>query len=176
MAAYTINLIPGGFEILADGVPWVVQTTMPGLPGNDPIPDDQRQTVAQAFLDQITGNVRTIPELVITAVTPDGGHASACVVELPEVTCPLGTTLSLAGEVRVGGQKVPVSGHFRAPIRASDGRERVVLAVITAGSLAATWTPSESGIWEVTEALINRDLPEASRFHFSGVKVYVLDL
>ena len=176
MATYAIEIIPGGFDILADGVLWVRQTTWPGRPGNEPIPDDERQAVAEAYLESIKPPPPPpVVELVLTSITPDAQHAAQTVVRGSEVTCPVGTTLTVAGEVRAGAAVVPVDGIFRVPVRATDGRERVVLATITQGLLASTWCTRESGIWEVTETLINRDLPVAQRMRFAGLKGYVLE-
>lgn len=164
-----------GFGITVGGLPCIHQQV--DLDGHSPMNQARAEAVAAQLLADIPDPTPTAqrPELVITAITADVAHAAQALVSPSEVTCPAGTTLTVAGEVRVGGAKVPLDGAFRAPVRASDGRERVVLATITQGVLSATWTVRESGIWEITESLINRDLPEAERMSFTGMKAYVLE-
>lgn len=113
-----------------------------------------------------------LPELVITALNVSApGWAEGTT----EATLIKGTKLIPVGELQMGGQKVPVSARFRMPITATDGRERLILAILDQGTLTAEWTPSESGTWRVTEEAINRALPPEARMRFAGLTILVLD-
>jgi hypothetical protein len=119
------------------------------------------------------------PAVVILSATVSGPGAETALVDLEagEITTPAGTTIQASGEIQIGGVKfAPFSGHFRMPVQASDGREKVVLATITAGNLAAAFPCKEVGIWSVTEDAINRDLSEEQKLQFRGLRVYVLDV
>ena len=109
------------------------------------------------------------PTLVITSIT-GGLYANN------ELTLPVGATLTATGEIQLGGVTATTfSDSFRMPIKATDGREKVLLATVTNGVASITWTPKESGIWNITEALMNRDLPTESHLSFRGLKIFVLE-
>ena len=112
-----------------------------------------------------------IPTLRILSAT--GGTYDAL---LGEITVPAGTAITVETEVQVEGQVVPAyAGAFRVPVVASDGREKVLGATIVAGVAAITWTPRDSGIWAITQARLNRDLPTEQRLQFSGLRIFVLE-
>ena len=110
----------------------------------------------------------SLPALTITAITPDAAHSATIAPDFSEVTCPAGTTLTVSASL-----SVPVSGTFRMPLVSSDGRERFVLVEMVGGVASFQVPLAESGLWEVTEARINRDMPAEMRMAFSGIKVYV---
>ena len=110
----------------------------------------------------------SFPALTITAITPDAAHSAVIAPGFSEVTCQAGTTLTVSASL-----SVPVSGTFRMPLVSSDGRERFVLVTLTAGVATFDVPLTESGLWSVTEANINRDLPSAAHMAFAGIKVWV---
>lgn len=117
-----------------------------------------------------------LPTLKITAIAADATHAAGTVIaaNFSEVTCPAGTTLTVTAKlVDAAGATIQLTGLFRMPLIASDGRERIVGVVITAGAASFNAPLAESGVWSVTQASINRDLPAAQHMAFAGVKVYV---
>lgn len=117
------------------------------------------------------------PQLVVTAIVPDTEHAAQTVVhDLTEVTCPAGTVLTVSAELRdPEGNLLPLSESFRMPLRARDGREKVLLAVMDGGQVTITAPFRESGAWSVTEHLINLSLPAEQQMSFAGVQVYVVE-
>lgn len=109
-----------------------------------------------------------LPALTITAIAPDAAHSAAIAPDFSEVTCQAGTTLTVSASL-----SVPLTGTFRMPLVSSDGRERFVLVTLTAGVATFNVPLTESGLWSVTEANINRDLPSAAHMAFAGIKVFV---
>lgn len=109
-----------------------------------------------------------LPVLSITAITSDTNHPATIASNFSEVTCPTGTILTVKASL-----SAPISSTFRMPIVSSDGRERFVLVTFVSGAATFSVTMNESGLWEVTETRINRDMPAASRMRFAGIKVYV---
>ena len=104
--------------------------------------------------------------LVIDSITTEG------VVEGTEVTLNVGSRVAVSGRILMGGKIVPVDASFRMPVMATDGRERLIGATAKAGIVTAAWTPKESGIWRITQALINRALPPEKRMSFLGLSVF----
>ncbi len=112
-----------------------------------------------------------LPELVIISVTGAIYDAAK-----HEITTTEGTAITVNTEIHVGGViYTPFTGTFRVPVVATDGREKVVLANVVSGAAAITWTPKDSGIWEITQARINRDIPEVQHLSFADIKLFVLE-
>lgn len=120
---------------------------------------------------------QAVPELVITAISADAEHeASTLVQSVGEVTCAAGATLTFTAELRgADGQPLPVSDVFRLPIRARDGREKVLLATMVDGVVTITAPMRESGVWSATAAGVNEALPDAAKMSFAGATVYVCE-
>ena len=68
-----------------------------------------------------------------------------------------------------------MDGSFRVPIRSRDGRERVVIATVNQGVIAFSISFEDSRIWELTEAMINADLPPERHMRFKGIKVFAVE-
>jgi hypothetical protein len=91
-----------------------------------------------------------------------------------EVTCPAGTTLTVSAKLAdAAGATIPLTGTFRMPLIASDGRERIVGVSMTNGVASIAVPLTESGVWGVSQASVNRDLPAEQHMAFAGAKVYV---
>lgn len=117
-----------------------------------------------------------LPMLKITAIKADTTHAANTVIaaDFSAVTCPAGTMLTVSAKlVDATGVTIPLTGSFRMPLIASDGRERIVGVAMTAGVASFAVPLAESGVWSVTDDNLNRDLPAAQHMAFSGIKVYV---
>lgn len=120
--------------------------------------------------------VHVRPQIVVTSVTVDAEHAGESMVEgVAVATVPQGATLTVAAELRApGGAVIASSDVFRMPLRATDGRERIVLARMTAGLISVTVPLRESGVWEISEAGINSAIPPENQMAFSGLKIFVV--
>lgn len=119
------------------------------------------------------------PTLVITTVVADANNSSSTAIsaDLIDVTCPVGTVLSVTAELRDGaGSVITITDSFRMPLLSRDGREKVLLATLNDGVAAITAPIRESGVWEVTEASINAGLPEAMRMNFAGIRVFGVEI
>lgn len=116
------------------------------------------------------------PHIVITHIQPDDANAASTLLapNWSEVTCREGTRLAVSAELRLGAAVLPLTAQFRLPLRATDGRERVLLATMTGGLISISATLRDSGIWRVDEAGINSAMPEGQGFEFSGLAIYVL--
>lgn len=117
----------------------------------------------------------TRPEIAITGIVPSSPAGYTAKPDFTEVTVPVGVTLAFTAELRHSGQVIPIDDTFRMPIRSRDGRERVLVATMVQGVITFSVQFDDSRVWEVTEAVINGDLPPEARMRFQGVKVYVVE-
>lgn len=117
------------------------------------------------------------PLLVITSVSADATNAARTAItpELNDVTCPAGTVLNISAQVQIGGAPLSVTATFRMPIVARDGREKVLLVALVGGVANFNAPMRESGVWEVTQAIINQGLPAAEQMDFAGITIYVVE-
>ena len=117
------------------------------------------------------------PTLVIRSITVDDEHAALAIVSgLADVTCPVGSVLTVLAElVDAENTPLPLSENFRMPLLSRDGREKVLLAAMSDGQVTITVPLRESGVWSVTEEMINSALPESLRMAFSGITIYVVE-
>ena len=118
------------------------------------------------------------PTLVITSIEADAGHASQALINgVSDVTCPVGTVLTVHADLRdAAGQVLPLTDSFRMPLRSRDGREKVLLAVMQDGTVTINAPLRESGAWSVTEAMINESLPPGNQMGFAGFQVFVVEV
>lgn len=153
------------------------------MPGADLVPMPEGAGIGWIYTDEATCLPPPEPEpqaaqprIVIVSITPDEAHRAGTLVDLErsEVTCLEGTRLAVTAELRVGAAVVPDAGQFRLPLRATDGRERVLLASMAAGVITINATLRDSGIWRVDEAGVNSAMPPGQGFAFDGLTVYVL--
>jgi len=114
------------------------------------------------------------PDLVILSVTSEDFILVG--EDFSEITVYAGTSVSVEAKLMFNEQVVPLSGAFRMPIRARDGREFVVLATLNEGTASMTISFKQSGVWAVTSDLINEGLPVEQQMDFKGVMVYVIEL
>jgi hypothetical protein len=121
---------------------------------------------------------RVRPTLTITNVTVDSEHSSNFLENLEdgEVTCIKGSTLTATGELRIGTTKISnFTGIFRLPLRQQGGPDRIVLARITNGDLDIQVPCNTSGIFAITEELINEHLIEEQKMNFKDTLIYVIE-
>jgi hypothetical protein len=114
------------------------------------------------------------PRIVITAVDSDK-PGMRYTDGFSDVTVPVGSTLRFTAQLRLGADVLPLDDDFRMPIRSRDGRERVVLANMVQGVITFTVLFDDSRVWDVTEAVINADLPAERRMGFDGIKVFAVE-
>ena len=94
--------------------------------------------------------------------------------ELTEVTCKVGTRVTVSAAIQTaGGQVVPITDKFRMPIRSRDGKEDLWLVNVTNGQAEMILTMDTSGIWQVIEDSINEALPVEKQMGFAGITIYV---
>ena len=119
-----------------------------------------------------------MPRMVITAIAADAAHAAQTVISaaLDDVTCPVGTVLTVTAELRGHAGVVPLTDTFRMPLRARDGREAMLVVDLVAGVAAITVPLRASGAWSVTEQSINESLPESAHMRFYGITAYVVEV
>jgi len=115
------------------------------------------------------------PTIVLTGVQCDTPGA-VIAPGFADITVPVGSTLGFTAELRDSEDAVlPVDDTFRMPIRSRDGRERVVLAGMVQGVITFSVTFTESRVWEVTQDVINADLPAEAHMRFAGVRVFAVE-
>jgi hypothetical protein len=114
--------------------------------------------------------------LILTGITTEPPAGLIAAPRLGDITCKANTALCVVSEVRdVLGNLVPVTDRYRMPLRATDGREKVVLAEAVAGVVTINVTLRDSGVRYVTEDMINAALPPGLQMAFGGFTVYVLE-
>lgn len=142
--------------------------------GLDPMPEIGWSYIDGQFAPPIPIDTNLLPILVITSVSPTGYALS----DSNEITCPAGTVLHGEIEIRMPDNStvIPLTQNFRLPVKSEDGREIVVLASFTDGVGFVDIPLRNSGLWHITEDLINRNLPVENRMKFEGVHIYVLEI
>ncbi len=114
------------------------------------------------------------PKLVVTALSSEDPTALVA-ADLSEVTCKSGATVSATIELRDGQESiVPIDESFRMPLRARDGRERILLVTLVGGIAQVEAVIAESGLWQVAEAAINESLPSDKYMVFDGLSIYTV--
>lgn len=68
---------------------------------------------------------------------------------------------------------VPLTMMFHMPVIADDGRKHIVRASFINGVATISATMRASGVWQITESAINRDLPAEMAMSFDGIDIYV---
>ena len=117
-----------------------------------------------------------LPRIVITAV--DAGEHTAqtrVAADFSVVDAPVGAVLTITAQLQWQGQPLRLSDTFRMPVTSTDGRERVVLASMEGGTITMRIALTESRVWQVTQATINRNLPADKHMAFAGLTVYVIE-
>ncbi|PIF39770.1 hypothetical protein CLV01_1382 [Delftia sp. 60] len=115
-----------------------------------------------------------LPEIVITGIAADR-EGFVHTPDFTDATVPVGATLAFAAELRAGDQVLTLDDSFRLPIRSRDGRERVVLASMAKGFIRFSVHFEDSRVWEVTQAMVNSDLPPERHMRFKGIKVFAVE-
>ena len=115
-----------------------------------------------------------MPEIVITGIAADR-EGFVHTPDFTDATVPVGATLAFSAELRAGDQVLALDDSFRLPIRSRDGRERVVVASMAKGFIRFSVHFEDSRVWEVTEAMINADLPPERHMRFKGIKVFAVE-
>lgn len=115
--------------------------------------------------------------IVVKSVQADAENAAHLSVNeaMTEVTCVAGTRLSVQAELQLDGEAFPSDGSFRLPMRASDGRERFLLATMVQGAISLQATMADSGRWMVRESGVNEALPPDQRMRFAGITIFVVE-
>lgn len=91
-----------------------------------------------------------------------------------EVTCLEDAIITATVELHYPNDTlVPLTMTFRMPVVARDGREIIVLAPFIDGVATISATFRASGVWQVTEAAINADIPPEMAMAFDGLAFFV---
>ena len=149
------------------------EVNLPSMIAVDPM---GRPYLGRRWSNGSWGSAQALPQIVVTAIRA-GAHDdhTRMSADLSEVDTPVGATLEITAELRMDGQKLPLSDVFRMPVTSTDGRERVVLATMTNGIITMRIAMTESRTWQVTQDTINRALPKEKHMAFSGLTVYVIE-
>lgn len=118
----------------------------------------------------------SLPVLIVTKVDSDNPADTTVDLSAGEITCPMGTTLTITAELRQGSDIVPIDGSFNMPTQQEGGRKGMLKAILAAGiaSVRAPFTgPSDDGRWTVDQTAINSGLAPEKHMAFAGVAVNV---
>lgn len=81
----------------------------------------------------------------------------------------VGETVTITAELRLGTALAPISAMFAVPIEDAEGRvTRIKAAAFVAGAATVTLVFPASGYYRLTEAGINRKLPEGQRIRLAA--------
>lgn len=174
--------MPNYAQLLADGVCFAVSQTHSPIEGPDlvevPAYDESyigKRHVGGGVFESVAPPAR--PRIVILSIAADAEHAAGTVIAGSEVTCPAGATITVHAQLQApgGGGLVALTDQFRMPMRSRDRRERMLLARMVDGAIEITAPMRDSGVWAVTEAMVNEGLPDAAHMAFDGITIYVYE-
>lgn len=114
------------------------------------------------------------PKLVVTAVVSDNEADTVIDLANAEITCPIGTTLTITAELR--NALMPVTAAFNMPTQQDGGRRGMLKAnmVDSVATVRAAFAgPSDDGKWTASAADINSNLPPTMQMAFDGLTVNV---
>lgn len=120
-------------------------------------------------------NSPVLPILKITSIETTNTLTTTIASDFSTVSCKIGSTLTFSASILNSSNVVlsTYSGSFHLSLTASDGRTLVSNVIITNGLTSVSIPMNESGIWNVTQASINHELPDNQQLQFAGIKVYV---
>lgn len=110
--------------------------------------------------------------LLIDTLTADEPAAE---IGVGEVTCMEGTKIFCNGRLVFTDTEilVPLDRVFRTPVVSKNG-EDLISVQVSQGVVTATYAATRSGVWVLSQEILNRELEAAERIKFSGLKIYVL--
>lgn len=113
------------------------------------------------------------PELVVGAIACDDPDA---LISPGDITCTVGSTVTATATLTAGdGSIIPLNAMFRMPLKARDGRERVLLVKLVNGVANLLAPLRESGVWVIDERNINEGLPAAQHMHIKTQMIFVTE-
>lgn len=115
------------------------------------------------------------PRLVVTGIASDVQNGFVASSDLTDITVPVGATVTFHTELYRQDSLLKRDESFRSLIRSRDGRERVLRMTLAQGAMTFSIRFEDSRIWELTEAMINADLPSERRMRFKGIKMFVVE-
>ena len=119
-----------------------------------------------------------LPEVVITAITVDPGHADRAQIapDFSALKLPVGATVTIDAELRMAGQRIPgFAAEFAMPLRSSDGLMRYLDVRFANGATTFSAVMTDSKRWEATQELINSNLPAEAHMQFAGVLITAVE-
>ena len=124
--------------------------------------------------------VLTLTSLSLFNVPPE--DMSAISSDQLEVTMPLDAGVNATFEIQVDdgtGNMVtaPIDiPMVRMPVTSVDGWRIYLVFPITQGTGTVSWTPQESGRWQITQDNINSELPPDMQMSFVGLDIFVYEV
>lgn len=115
------------------------------------------------------------PEAHVATITPENPNG-VIIVGNNDITCPINTKFFISGQLLSSANElIPLTATFRMPIKATDGRIRMLLVGFNEGNFVIEVTFKESGEWFVDESLINSNLPSEQHMRFNKITAFVYD-
>ena len=115
-----------------------------------------------------------LPAVVVTGITVDEAHADHAQIapDFSALKLPVGATVTITAELQMQGQRVPgFTADFAMPMRSTDGTYRHLDVRFVDGQAVFSAVMSDSKRWEVTQALVNSDLPPEMHMSFAGITI-----
>jgi hypothetical protein len=142
---------------------------------NDPL----RLARKEAWNRQQQGEVAPIALIKVDDVTCDTNHPLFMWnKDIGKIRVPVAVPFSAHILIRDLGDTVtlPIDDVFAMPITGENRPTSLRAVVANQGVITLTISFGESGIYEINEQTINRELPPGGQFKFTNIKIYVVDV
>lgn len=119
-----------------------------------------------------------LPTVAITAIAVDEAHADRAQIasDFSSMKLPVGAVVTITAELQMLGQRVPgFVAEFAMPMRSTDGSMRHLAVGFEDGVAVFSAAMSDSKRWEVTQALVNSDLPPEMHMSFAGITITAVE-
>lgn len=116
--------------------------------------------------------------VVVAAVSVDEAYADRASIapDFSAIKLPVGAKVTIDAELQISGQRVPgFAAEFAMPLRSTDGLMRYLDVRFADGRTTFSALMSDSKRWEVTQELINSNLPPEMHMQFAGMVITAVE-
>jgi hypothetical protein len=116
--------------------------------------------------------------VVIANVTVSPEHVGRAQIapDFSAIKLPVGAKVTIDAELQISGQRVPgFAAEFAMPLRSTDGLMRYLDVRFADGRTTFSALMSDSKRWEVTQELINSNLPPEMHMQFAGMVITAVE-
>ena len=141
------------------------------------ITDSDRVAAKEAWNNKQAGIVEPFAKIIVTKVedlTTNDPYFSWD-EESSKIRMSVGSTIKASLEIQtLSGNRIPVNDFFAMPIIGENQPTELHAVKAIDGVISFEMTFEKSGLYNITEETINRELPIGSQFKFKDIRIYVL--